>query len=123
MDLHSFFKDETLGGSWGDSPVDELPSFPSQIQKPKHAIPENPPYTAYLGNLAFATSQQDIENVFVSLKIASVRLITHDDKPKGFAYVEFQDRTSLEKALDFNDVDLNGRKLKIDVAERLFFLI
>jgi RNA recognition motif-containing protein len=38
-------------------------------------------------------------------------------RPKGFGYVEFGARKDLEKALSFNQRELNGRNVRINVAE------
>jgi RNA recognition motif-containing protein len=39
------------------------------------------------------------------------------DRPKGFAHIEFGNRESLVLALGFNRVELQGRSLKLDVAD------
>lgn len=59
--------------------------------------------------------------LYIDLKISNIRLIRQDDKPKGFGYIEFEDRTSLEDALKFNSESVRGRQIRIDVAERILF--
>ncbi|KAK9464730.1 hypothetical protein V1512DRAFT_288020 [Lipomyces arxii] len=82
-------------------------------------VPDHPPYTAHVGNVANEISDDSvIAGYFEGLKIANVRLVKDKmDQPKGFAYVEFQDRESLVNALDRSGGDLQGRPVRISVAE------
>lgn len=101
-------------------PAPQTASFERQhIERPPVPIPDNPPYTAYLGNLSFDTTERDLETLFRDLNITNIRLIRHDDKPKGFGYIEFGDRISLEDALKYNSESVRGRQIRIDVAERM----
>jgi len=88
-------------------------------QRPSRPIPENPPYTAYFGNLPEDTTEESLRSVIAPLKVKSIRLITHDDgRLKGFGYVEFEDRADLENAIRGEEVMYKGRILRIDVAEQ-----
>jgi len=84
-------------------------------------LPEEPPFTAYVGNLPEHITQGDIEYMFQTsgAKVKNVRLVRdrETDKFKGFCYVEFVDRESLIEALHFNNGDLEGRILRVDIAE------
>lgn len=82
-------------------------------------IPEEPPFTAFVGNLPDDCVQGDLDHIFQGLNIQSVRLVRdrETDRFKGFSYVEFVDRDSLVKALELNGAEFETKNLKVDVAE------
>ncbi|KAJ3220765.1 hypothetical protein HK099_004029 [Clydaea vesicula] len=129
--------DLAFGNNWADD-VDDLPTAPAHREnneyeprhksyddrnerrsdKPKLPVPDNPPYTAFIGNLSFDTTEKDLETLFRDLNISHIKLIRADDKPKGFGYIEFGERESLVDALKFNGESVRNRPIKIDVAEQ-----
>lgn len=80
-------------------------------------LPTAPPYTAFVGNLAFDISDRDVEEFFgvtvcrmvllprrkLTLQrsqLKSIKIIKdRDDRPKGFGYVEFQTLQDLKDGL------------------------
>jgi translation initiation factor 4B len=72
------------------------------------AVPNEPPYVAYVGNLSFNVTEHDLETFFGDaqvkplylIQVKSVRLIMDLDtqRPKGYGYVDFVDRESLLSA-------------------------
>jgi len=85
-----------------------------------HSIPNDPPFTAFVGNLPFETDQQDLIEFFKqTCKVSNVRLQwdRETNRSKGFGYVEFEDVDSLMKALDYSGALFYGRSLKVDIAE------
>lgn len=80
-------------------------------------IPANPPYTAFVGNLAFDLTEKELESFFSGINASghffifdrrsygpmqtkSVKIIkSKDEKPKGFGYIEFEDVDGLKSAL------------------------
>ncbi|KMU81471.1 translation initiation factor eIF4B [Coccidioides immitis RMSCC 3703] len=82
-------------------------------------LPTQPPYTAHIGNLSFDASQADISELFEACEVTSVRIV--EDKltraPKGFGYVEFATLDGLKKALTYQGTSLQGRNIRVSVAE------
>jgi len=85
-------------------------------------VPEQGPWTAFLGNLDFRVSPEEIENFFAQagckLPRDAVRMSKdRDDRPRGIAHVDFEDAKSLRIALNLDGNDFVGRSLRVDVAE------
>ncbi|KAK9325517.1 hypothetical protein V1517DRAFT_335851 [Lipomyces orientalis] len=81
-------------------------------------IPDKPPYTAHIGNLSNEIAEDILTDYFSGLSIDSIRIMRDRmEQPKGFAYVEFSDRESLEQALDRTGGDLLGRVIRVNVAD------
>ncbi|EGE81319.2 translation initiation factor 4B, variant [Blastomyces dermatitidis ATCC 18188] len=82
-------------------------------------MPTQPPYTAHIGNLSFEATQGDISDLFAECQVTNVRVV--EDKitraPKGFGYVEFATVEGLKKALSFQGTPLQGRNIRVSVAE------
>jgi len=81
-------------------------------------LPTRPPYTAFIGNLAFDVVEDDVAAHFGEMKLNSVKIIKdRDDKPKGFGYVEFQSLDDLKTAISMSGTSLTGRTIRVSVAE------
>ncbi|KAF8581062.1 RNA-binding domain-containing protein [Ramaria rubella] len=140
MSLNAFLEDNTLG-SWADE-MDALPSAPAPrtdeerarefgrsdfSSRPDRAplppredvpLPTQPPYTAFVGNLAFDMSEMELEEFFSPHKTVSVKIIAdRDGKPKGFGYVEFVELEGLKDALTKSGTSLSHRTVRVNVAE------
>ncbi|KAF9174270.1 Nucleolar protein 12 [Mortierella sp. AD011] len=81
-----------------------------------------PKKSVFVGNLAFDAHEEDLWNFFKdSGDIENVRII-RDRKTnlgKGFAYVQFQDRASVDVALRLHDTKMGSRKLRVVRCKRL----
>lgn len=64
-------------------------------------------------------SAQGFASLLVNGFAGSIRLVRdrETDEPKGFGYVEFRDRESLEKAIEANGEAYRGVPLRINVAK------
>jgi len=98
---------------------EEIENLENLKKREQKEIPESPPFTAFLGNLPYEVTKEDIYDFFKGYKIASVRFVKDKDTNnfKGFGYVEFDDKESLKKALALDGETLINRPLRVDVAE------
>jgi len=90
----------------------------SATQRDDLPLPTQPPYTAFIGNLAFDLTETELEDLFTPLKTKSVKIIRdREDKPKGFGYVEFEDLEGLKEAIAKSGSNFAGRNIRVSVAE------
>jgi translation initiation factor 4B len=144
ISLNEFLGDS---GSWADE-MDSLPSAPAVRSDEERArgndrlgrrgedflssrpdrgvgplredlpLPTQPPYTAFIGNLAFDLTEIDLEEFFAGHKTKAVKIIKdRDEKPKGFGYVEFEELEGLKDALAKTGANLSNRTIRVSVAE------
>ena len=75
---------------------------------------------AYVGNIAFEASPDEIKALFEPYGVIKVRLHTDKDtgKPKGYAHVHFKDAEGLDKAVATNGTNFFGRNLRIGYAQQ-----
>ncbi|KAK4546431.1 hypothetical protein LTR36_002108 [Oleoguttula mirabilis] len=105
------------GGGMGDRGASyDRPQYAMREQLP---LPDKPPYTAHLGNLAYDVTSTDVESFLSDCQVSSVRIVEDklDRKPKGFGYVEFSTLDGLKTALTKSESHFQGRNIKISVAE------
>ena len=75
----------------------------------------------YVGNLAFETTSQELQNLFARAGTVQSANIIEDretGRSRGFAFVEMSSNAEAEAAIDqFNGKDLGGRLLKVNEAK------
>lgn len=74
----------------------------------------------FVGNLAFSTTKEELEAAFsVYGPVLEVKIPMDRDtgRVRGFAFVTFETQQSAEKALALDGTDLNGRSIRVNVAE------
>jgi translation initiation factor 4B len=101
------------GGDRGYATRDrERDMFPTRL-------PDRPPYTAHLGNLSYDATVESVTEFFGDCAVTSVRIIEdrEQQRPKGFAYAEFETLDGLKKALDMDGNPLEGRPMRIKIAD------
>jgi RNA recognition motif-containing protein len=74
----------------------------------------------YVGNLPFTTSEPELRELFGAHgTLASVNVITDREtgRPRGFAFVEFEDSSSADAAMQALDgKDIGGRTVRVNEA-------
>ncbi len=74
----------------------------------------------YVGNLSYATTEDDLRNLFTQAgTVASVELIKDRDtgNSKGFGFIEMANQAEAEKAISlFNGTTLDNRTIKVNIA-------
>eukprot|EP00250_Pteridium_aquilinum_P020080 c24696_g1_i2 orf=99-1244(+) len=112
------------GANMGDRFLKIQPSAPKSKEAVKKEVYNVPPsktegYTrAYIGNLSWDITEEDIREFFKDCKINSVKF--SEDKVtgdfKGFGHVDFADDESLELALQLDQQILLERPIKVAYA-------
>lgn len=106
------------GGSSGDSRGFSTGGFSTAPA----AVPNQPPYTARVGNVSYDITETHLQEFFASmhhLNVESMRLPRGPDgQVKGAAYVDFSDRESLVQAIKLGGSQILGRTVSISVAEQ-----
>ena len=78
------------------------------------------PSKLYVGNLAYAVSNSDLEGLFSTIgQVQSVAVIMDkfSGQSKGFGFVEMTNAEDASKAIQqLNDTELKGRNIKVNEA-------
>ncbi len=76
----------------------------------------------YIGNMSFDTTEDQLRQAFTAFgEVTTINIITdkHDNRPKGFAFVEMSEKDSAIAAISgLNGQEINGRKLKVNEAKQ-----
>jgi RNA recognition motif-containing protein len=79
------------------------------------------PNKLYVGNLAYAVSNDDLQQLFSQVgQVQSVAIITDkfSGQSKGFGFVEMSTDEEAAKAIQqFNETELKGRNIKVNEAK------
>lgn len=75
----------------------------------------------YVGNLAFATSSQDLQDLFAAAGTVESASVVEDrdtGRSRGFGFVEMSSKEEGEAAIaQFNGKEVNGRALNVNEAK------
>jgi len=78
------------------------------------------PTKLYVGNLAYAVTQEDLAELFAQAGKVESAVVVSDKfsgQSRGFGFVEMAEAADAATAIQtLNDTDLKGRKIKIDEA-------
>ncbi|MCX5923859.1 MAG: RNA-binding protein [Candidatus Dependentiae bacterium] len=75
--------------------------------------------TIFIGNLAFSTDKNELQDAFGKFGIISeINIPTNREtgQPRGFAFVKFETEEAAKEALTMDGQELNGRSLKVNIA-------
>uniref|UniRef100_A0A1I7TU83 RRM domain-containing protein n=1 Tax=Caenorhabditis tropicalis TaxID=1561998 RepID=A0A1I7TU83_9PELO len=79
-------------------------------------------FSVYVGNAPYQTTEDEIGNFFSNVgQVTNVRIVCDREtgRPRGFAFVEFADEASANKAVEqLNGADFNGRQLRVNLSSR-----
>ena len=75
----------------------------------------------YVGNIAWSTSEEELESHFAQYgSVSAVRIITegHSGRSKGFGFVEMESEAAGKAAIEALDgTDFGGRDLRVNEAK------
>jgi RNA recognition motif-containing protein len=79
------------------------------------------PKKIYVGNLPFATTDEDLAELFAKHgKVSSAKVITDREtgRSRGFGFVEMEDATAADEAIRVVDgTEVEGRNLRVNEAK------
>ncbi|WP_252176222.1 RNA-binding protein [Endozoicomonas sp. 4G] len=73
----------------------------------------------FVGNLAFAATEQDLEEAFGAfgeIEEAKIILDRETGRSRGFAFVTFNSTDAAEAALALDGQDVAGRSIRVSIA-------
>ncbi|KAJ1999980.1 hypothetical protein GGI04_004341 [Coemansia thaxteri] len=75
-------------------------------------------FIAFVGNLPFKTTAEELRDFLKAANPASVRLMTDKDtgKSRGFAFVDFATSADLKHALKFHHMILGTKKINVELT-------
>ena len=97
-----------------ESESSEKAATAQDVGESEEFVPAKDDHSVYIGNLHHDITPEDLQSFFRSCGVINrITIICnkHTGKPKGFAYMEFEDKESVEMALGLNETELNGRPL------------
>lgn len=74
----------------------------------------------YVGNLSYSVNDQQLSQYFSefgSVKEAFIPTDRETGRPRGFAFVTFEDAEGAQKALTADGSEFEGRSLKVNIAK------
>lgn len=75
----------------------------------------------YVGNLSYKMTEAELEELFAKFgNVLSAKIVKdrETNRSKGFAFVEMEDATSAQEAIEhLNNKDVGGRNLRVNEAK------
>lgn len=76
--------------------------------------------TIYVGNLTFAATEQDVQELFEEVgPVESVKLITDREtgRARGFGFIEMEDDVAEQAIESLDGKEFQGRNLRVNMAK------
>ena len=73
----------------------------------------------FIGNLSFKLSEEDIRELFEkfgNITEIAIPITRETGKPRGFAFITFENEDSAKKALVLDGQEVDGRKIRVSIA-------
>lgn len=87
-----------------------------EVKKEETIIVAKDENSIYIGNLTAECTPEDLQNFFSNCGVINritIMCNKFTGKPKGFAYMEFDEEESVEMAVGLNETELNGQPLVV----------
>ncbi|CAF1487810.1 unnamed protein product [Adineta steineri] len=100
--------EKQMGGTPGSTGTSSFPTIEEKMEADQKSV--------YVGNVDYSATAQELENHFHgcgSIHRVTILCDKFTGQPKGFAYVEFSDRDSIQTALALDDSLFKGRQIKV----------
>jgi len=78
--------------------------------------------SVYIGNVDYGATAEELEQHFHgcgSINRVTILCNKFDGTPKGFAYIEFADKDSVETAMALDESLFRGRQIKVILSSKL----
>lgn len=75
----------------------------------------------FIGNLSFKTSKESLEETFVTygtITDVSIPVDKESGRPRGFAFITFEEATEADAALAADGLELDGRGIRVNKAQK-----
>jgi nucleolar protein 6 len=74
-------------------------------------------FIAFIGNLPFDTTKEDIQTFFKCLGDIQIRMRSDENgKFKGFCFIECSDNDQFQKILKMHHLKFGGRKINVELS-------
>ena len=103
------------GGVAGSSPSTSGSSLPTLTNEEKVEVDSR---SVYVGNVDYGANAEELEQHFHgcgSIQRVTILCNKFNGNPKGFAYVEFTDKDSVDTAMALDDSLFRGRQIKVRI--------
>jgi len=76
-------------------------------------------FSIFVGNLSYNTTEESLRNAFGECgNVIRVSIPQNEMGSKGFAFVDFDTEEAQKKAIEYNETDLDGRTIRVDVGSK-----